>query len=76
MPGTLLALRVRFLLRFEGQFVDLAGELERPGLARLIRGRVVVLAEPFGGVIKVKASESTPWWPPRTSQMGHKPTLK
>src|SRR5512136_2282929 len=37
-----------------------------PGATTTIDGKQLPPPEPsFGGVIKEKASESTPWWPPR-----------
>lgn len=45
---------------------ELTGELGSPGATTTISGKQLPPPQPpFGGVIKEKASESTPWWPPR-----------
>jgi arylsulfatase len=46
--------------------VQTTGELGSPGATTTIDGKQLPPPDPkFGGVIKEKASESTPWWPPR-----------
>jgi arylsulfatase len=45
---------------------EITGTLGSPGATTTIDGRQLPPPDPaFGGVIKEKASESTPWWPPR-----------
>ena len=45
---------------------EVTGELGSPGATTTIDGKQLPPPAPkFGGVIKEKASESTPWWPPR-----------
>jgi len=45
---------------------QVTGELGSPNAATTIPGNQLPAPDPhFGGVIKEKASESTPWWPPR-----------
>ena len=44
---------------------QVTGELGSPNATTTIRGKQLPPPDPnFGGVIKEKASESTPWWPP------------
>ncbi|MGZ6228577.1 MAG: sulfatase-like hydrolase/transferase, partial [Candidatus Binataceae bacterium] len=45
---------------------QVTGELGSPNATTTIDGKQLPPPDPkFGGVIKQKASESTPWWPPR-----------
>ncbi len=45
---------------------QVTGTLGAPGATTTIDGKQLPPPDPkFGGVIKEKASESTPWWPPR-----------
>jgi hypothetical protein len=45
---------------------QVTGELGSPGATATIDGKQLPPPDPtFGGVIKEKASESKPWWPPR-----------
>src|SRR5208282_143596 len=45
---------------------QVTGELGAPNATTTIPGNQLPPADPkFGGVIKEKAAESTPWWPPR-----------
>jgi len=45
---------------------QVTGELGSPNATTTISGRQLPPPDPkFGGVIKEKASESKPWWPPR-----------
>ena len=45
---------------------QVTGELGSPNATTTIDGKQLPPPDPkFGGVIKEKASESTPWWPPR-----------
>ncbi len=45
---------------------QVTGELGSPNATTTIPGNQLPSPDPnFGGVIKEKASESTPWWPPR-----------
>ena len=45
---------------------QVTGELGSPNATTTINGKQLPPPDPkFGGVIKEKASESTPWWPPR-----------
>ena len=45
---------------------QLTGELGSANATTTISGKQLPPPDPeFGGVIKEKASESTPWWPPR-----------
>ena len=45
---------------------QVTGELGAPNATNTIDGKQLPAPDPkFGGVIKEKASESTPWWPPR-----------
>jgi arylsulfatase A-like enzyme len=45
---------------------QVTGELGSPSATTTIRGNQLPPPDPkFGGVIKQRASESTPWWPPR-----------
>ena len=48
------------------QAQDVTGQLGAPSATISIDGKQLPPpAPPFGGVIKEKATESTPWWPPR-----------
>ncbi|MGA9742249.1 hypothetical protein, partial [Candidatus Binatus sp.] len=45
---------------------QVTGELGSANATTTISGKQLPAPDPdFGGVIKEKASESTPWWPPR-----------
>jgi len=45
---------------------QITGELGSPTATTTIDGKQLPPPDPkFGGVIKERASESTPWWPPR-----------
>ena len=45
---------------------QVTGTLGSPGATTTISGKQLPPPDPkFGGVIKEKASESAPWWPPR-----------
>src|SRR4029453_4960100 len=45
---------------------QVTGTAGAPGATTTIDGKQLPPPDPkFGGVIKDKASESTPWWPPR-----------
>ena len=45
---------------------QVTGEIGSPTATTTITGKQIPPPPlPFGGVIKEKASESTPWWPPR-----------
>src|SRR3984893_13429391 len=45
---------------------EVTGELGSPSATTTISGKQLPPPDPeFGGVIKEKASESKPWWPPR-----------
>ena len=62
---TLLA-AVVVLRSVSAQAQQIAGELGSPNVTTTILGNQLPPPDPkFGGVIKEKASESTPWWPPR-----------
>ena len=48
------------------QAVEITGELGSPSATTTLSGNQLPPPDPkFGGVIKERASESTPWWPPR-----------
>lgn len=48
------------------QEVQVTGTLGSPSATTTITGKELPAPDPaFGGVIKEKATESTPWWPPR-----------
>ncbi len=67
--------RISFILAFgllsatvasPGMAQEVTGELGSPGATTTIAGTQLPPPDPaFGGVIKEKATESTPWWPPR-----------
>ena len=67
--------RISFILAFgllsatvasAGMAQVVTGELGSPGATTTIPGTQLPPPDPaFGGVIKEKATESTPWWPPR-----------
>jgi arylsulfatase len=45
---------------------EIAGVPGSPSATTTISGKQIPPPDPkFGGVIREKASESTPWWPPR-----------
>ena len=50
----------------QAQQIQTTGTPGSPGATTTIDGKQLPPPDPkFGGVIKEKASESTPWWPPR-----------
>ena len=69
LPRTFLsfaAIAAGVLLSTPLRAQDVTGQLGAPSATTSIDGkRLPPPAPPFGGVIKEKATESTPWWPPR-----------
>ncbi len=70
-----MAIQIRFLVGLLSSAISLTtpvwaqqvtGTPGAPGATTTIDGAQLPPPEPaFGGVIKQKATESTPWWPPR-----------
>jgi hypothetical protein len=55
-----------FLVREPALAQQITGVASSPEATTSITGKQLPPPDPkFGGVIKEKASESTPWWPPR-----------
>ena len=54
------------LYSLPGGAQQVSGKLGSPGATTTISGKQLPPPDPkFGGVIKEKATDSTPWWPPR-----------
>ena len=62
----LLAVAVAMITALSGLAQQVTGEPGSPRATTTTGGKHIPLPDPkFGGVIKTKASESTPWWAPR-----------
>src|SRR5678815_5018008 len=64
--ASLMLATALLLLTTSAQAQQTTGTVGSPGATTTITGKQLPPPDPkYGGVIKEKASESTPWWPPR-----------